>query len=64
MKAAAGWLAEFERAGSGAASCAAVQTLFDRDTVTWQITDHFGYNHPALAAEQVCFIPPQAVKQQ
>ena len=63
-KAATGWLAEFERAGSGAASCAAVQTLFDRDTVTWQITDHFGYNHPALAAEQVCFIPPQEVKQQ
>jgi predicted TPR repeat methyltransferase len=54
------WLAEYARSGSGATACAAVQTLFDRDTVTWQITDHFGYNHPALAAEQVCFIPPAA----
>jgi hypothetical protein len=51
------WLAEYERAGSAASACGAVQTIFDRDTVTWQVTDHFGYNHPALAAEQVCFVP-------
>jgi LysM repeat protein len=55
------WLAEYERSGSGVAACEMVQTLFDRDTVTWQITDHFGYNHPALAAEQVCFVPAQEV---
>jgi hypothetical protein len=52
------WLAEYERSGSALAACSAVQTIFDRDTVTWQVTDHFGYNHPALAAEQVCFVPP------
>jgi hypothetical protein len=52
------WLAEYGRSGSGQTACAAVQPFFDRDTVTWQITDHFGYNHPALAAEQVCFVPP------
>jgi hypothetical protein len=56
--AAAQWLAEYSRAGSAQAACSAVQTIFDRDTVTWQVTDHFGYNHPALAAEQVCFVPP------
>jgi hypothetical protein len=32
--------------------------LFDRETLTWQITDHFGYNHPALAPEEICFVPP------
>ena len=52
------WLAEYARAGSVQAACTVVQTVFDRDTVTWQVTDHFGYNHPALAAEQVCFTPP------
>jgi hypothetical protein len=57
-QAATQWLAEYERSGSALAACGAVQTIFDRDTVTWQVTDHFGYNHPALAAEQVCFVPP------
>ena len=56
-EAATTWLAEFERSGSAKAACAAVQPIFDRDTVTWQITDHFGYNHPALGAEQLCFVP-------
>jgi hypothetical protein len=56
-KAASEWLVEFERSGSAKASCAAIQPIFDRDTVTWQITDHFGYNHPALGAEQLCFVP-------
>ena len=58
-KAATQWLAEFEQSSSAAAACAAVQKIFDQETLSWQITDHFGYNHPALAPEQVCFTPKE-----
>jgi LysM repeat protein len=56
-QAATQWLAEFERSGSAAGACVAIQPVFDKETVTWQITDHFGYNHPALGGEQLCFVP-------
>ncbi|MCE7985910.1 MAG: LysM peptidoglycan-binding domain-containing protein, partial [Caldilinea sp. CFX5] len=47
-KAAQGWLAEYEAKADAAAACAAIQPIFDEETDLWQITDHFGYNHPAL----------------
>lgn len=56
-KAAQQWLDEYEAKGDAAAACTAVQPIFDEDADLWQITDHFGYNHPALAAEQVCYTP-------
>lgn len=56
-KAAQQWLDEYEANGDAAAACAAIQPIFDENTDLWQITDHFGYNHPALAAEQVCYTP-------
>lgn len=56
-KAAQQWLDEYEANGDATAACAAVQPIFDEETDLWQITDHFGYNHPALAAEQVCYTP-------
>jgi hypothetical protein len=34
-----------------------VQPIFDKNEKLWQITDHFGYNHPPMAAEQICYIP-------
>jgi hypothetical protein len=57
-KAATQWLSEYQSSGDPVAACKAIQILFDQDTRTWQITDHFGYNHPALSSEQVCFKPP------
>lgn len=56
-KAAQQWLDEYEAKADAAAACAAVQPIFDEETDLWQITDHFGYNHPALAAEQICYQP-------
>lgn len=56
-KAAQQWLDEYEANADPAAACAAVQPIFDEETDLWQITDHFGYNHPALAAEQLCYQP-------
>jgi hypothetical protein len=56
-EAAAQWLDSYTARKDAAAACRAVQPIFDKETLTWQITDHFGYNHPALAPEQVCFIP-------
>lgn len=56
-RAAEQWLADYTDGSDAAAACRALQPLFDEETLTWQITDHFGYNHPALAPEQVCFIP-------
>lgn len=55
--AAAQWLESYTTRKNAAAACRAVQPIFDKETLTWQITDHFGYNHPALAPEQVCFAP-------
>lgn len=51
------WLAAYQADGDAAAACAAVQTIFDRDTITWQLTDHFGTDHPPLAPEEMCFVP-------
>ena len=51
------WLAEYQASGDAAAACQAVFPLFEKNTDLWQITDHFGYNHPALAAQQVCYSP-------
>jgi LysM repeat protein len=51
------WLAEFQLTEDPAAACAAVAPLFTANADLWQITDHYGYNHPALAAEQICFVP-------
>ncbi|MFO7634776.1 MAG: LysM domain-containing protein [Caldilinea sp.] len=56
-KAAAQWLEAYTDRSAAAVACRELQPLFDKETLTWQITDHFGYNHPALAPEQVCFIP-------
>ena len=56
-KAAQQWLDEYEANADAVAACAAVQPIFDEETDLWQITDHFGYNHPALAAEQICYKP-------
>jgi LysM repeat protein len=57
-EAATQWLDNYESTGDAAAACQAIQPIFDRETLAWQITDHFGYNHPALAPEQICFVPP------
>ncbi len=51
------WLDEYAKAQDAAAACKAVQPLFDKNEEMWKITDHFGYNHPALAAEQICYKP-------
>ena len=51
------WLDEYTKAKDDGKACAAVQPIFDKNEELWKITDHFGYNHPALAAEQVCYKP-------
>lgn len=56
-QAASQWLAEYSKAQDAAAACAAVQPIFDKNEKLWQITDHFGYNHPPMAAEQICYVP-------
>ena len=58
-QAAGAWLEGYASSQDATAACAAVQTIFDDNQQTWQITDHFGYNHPALAAEQLCYVPPE-----
>jgi len=51
------WLARYEQRQNATAACESVQAIFSENTALWQITDHFGYNHPALAAEQICYAP-------
>jgi hypothetical protein len=51
------WLDEYETKADATAACAASQPIFDEETDLRQITDHIGYNHPVLAAEQICYKP-------
>jgi len=51
------WLAIYETSADATAACDNVQTILTDNDDLWQITDHYGFNHPALAAEQICFIP-------
>jgi hypothetical protein len=51
------WLATYAESGDAQAACNAVNSIFTESEGLWQITDQFGYNHPALAAEQICFVP-------
>ncbi len=51
------WLAIYETSGDATAACDDIQTILTENDDLWQITDHYGFNHPALAAEQICYIP-------
>jgi hypothetical protein len=53
------WLSAFEADGDPAAACELVLPIFEENEALWQVTDNYGYNHPALAAEQVCFAPEE-----
>ena len=56
-EAAATWLASYNATGDADAACGTVDAIFTGNDELWRITDQFGYNHPALAAEQICFRP-------
>lgn len=51
------WLTTYEEQVDPAAACEAIQSIFEENEELWQITDHYGYNHPPLAAEQICYVP-------
>lgn len=53
------WLEAYQADQDPAAACEAVQDIFDKNDDLWLVTDQYGYNHPALAAQQICFVPPQ-----
>ncbi|MEM7134654.1 MAG: LysM peptidoglycan-binding domain-containing protein [Chloroflexota bacterium] len=50
------WLETYNSSGDAQAACDSVRPLIEDNPEIWQITDHYGYNHPALAAQQICFI--------
>ena len=56
-KAASEWLAAYQGSQDAGSACEAVASIFADNALLWQITDHYGYNHPALAAEQICYVP-------
>lgn len=56
-KAAQEWLDAYEQTADAGAACTAVLPIFTGNDALWQITDHYGFNHPALAAEQLCYAP-------
>jgi hypothetical protein len=56
-EAAAAWLEQLEATGDAAAACEAIESIFVENPDLWQITDHYGYNHPALAPDLVCYAP-------
>lgn len=52
------WLNEYRISQDPALACIAIQPIIEDNNMVWQVTDHYGYNHPALAPEQVCYQPP------
>lgn len=58
-KAAAQWLEAWLTDGDAAAACTGVTKIVTGKAEMWQVTDQYGYDHPALAAQQVCFVPAQ-----
>jgi LysM repeat protein len=51
------WLESYSESADAAAACEGLQATFLASSELWQITDHYGFDHPALAAEQICFVP-------
>ena len=51
------WLASLRASGDAEAACGEISAILEENPDLWQITDHYGYNHPALAAEQICYVP-------
>ncbi len=51
------WLESFSADGDVAVACEGVVDIFEVSSELWQVTDNYGYDHPALAAEQICFVP-------
>ena len=51
------WIGEYRLSEDPASACEMIQPMIDDNDMIWQITDHYGYNHPALAPEQICFQP-------
>ena len=49
--------AEARQSIDAQAACGKIQPIFDRETITWQMTDHFGINHPALGPAQIGYAP-------
>ena len=55
--AASDWLESYLADGDAKAACGAVTKAAVNKAEMWQVTDQYGYDHPALAAQQVCFVP-------
>ena len=51
------WLESYTATGDAADACSNVEAIFIENEDLWKITDHFGYNHPALPAQQICYVP-------
>lgn len=58
--AASQWLEAYLADGDANVACEAVTKAVVNNAEMWQVTDQFGYDHPALAAQQVCFVPADA----
>ena len=56
-EAARAWLEAYSVNPDPAAACAAVLSIFFDTPALWQITEEFGQDHPALTAQQVCYLP-------
>lgn len=54
------WLESYLADGDAKAACEAVTETVINNAEMWQVTDQYGYDHPALAAQQVCFVPADA----
>lgn len=62
-KAAAQWLEAWLADGDASAACTGVTKIVSGKAEMWQVTDQYGYDHPALAAQQVCFVPTQQAEE-
>jgi hypothetical protein len=58
------WLESYNEAEDAVAACESVRATFLASDELWQVTDHYGFDHPALAAEQICFVPDESSEEE
>ena len=51
------WLSSYHANSDAAAACAGIQSVLATNASMWQVTDHFGFNHPLTPLEEICFVP-------
>ncbi|MFN8445701.1 MAG: LysM peptidoglycan-binding domain-containing protein [Caldilineaceae bacterium] len=54
---AATWLEHYQSDLNAATACNSILATLTAKQELWQVTDHYGINHPTLGSDRICFVP-------